>query len=161
MPIPVDLKSSIDFNATNLAKMTPNDKTNVIFKFSVYGLPKSGNYQERRLMMFIETGKILGVPIYVGEWNNVDRQPAMNEEGDNIYEISPETSNITQADISEILKTFDEAKVMGWAFWHWNFRSHRVDNFNLIISDQTGSLQPTKYYDILKDSIAYSYSAKK
>ena len=39
MSIPVDLKSNIGVNATNLAKMAPVNKTNTIFKFSIYGLP--------------------------------------------------------------------------------------------------------------------------
>lgn len=161
MSIPVDIKSPIGVNATNLAKMTPSDKTNVLFKFSVYGLPKPGNYQEQRLKMFVETGQIAGVPIYVGEWNNVDREPVVNEEGDVTYEISPATSDITPADTSAILQKFDEDKVFGWAFWHWNFRSHKVDNFNLVITNQSGSLQPTKYYDILKAAIASTYGVLK
>lgn len=119
MSIPIDLKSPIRVNATNLVKMTPSEKTNVLFKFSVYGLPKAGNYQEQRLKMFVETGQISGVPVYVGEWNNVNREPVVNEEGDVTYEINPATSDITPADTSAaILKRFDEDKVFGWAFWH-------------------------------------------
>lgn len=161
MTIPVDLKSPIEVNATNLAEMTPADKRNVIFKFSLYGLPKPGSYQEQRLNMFVDTGQIAGVPIYVGEWNNVDREPTVNEEGDVVYEISPETSNITPADTSVILDKFSEVKVFGWAFWHWNFRSHNVDNFNLVVTGSNGSLQPTQYYDILKNAIATTYSGAK
>jgi hypothetical protein len=161
MTIPVDLKSAIGVNATNLALMTPTDKTNVIFKFSLYGLPKPGSYQEQRLNIFVDTGQIAGVPIYVGEWNNVDREPTVNEEGDVVYEISPETSNITPADTSLILDKFSEVNVYGWAFWHWNFRSHKVDNFNLAITGPDGSLQPTQYYDILKNAIATSYGSEK
>lgn len=161
MTIPVDLKSPIEVNATNLAEMTPADKRNVIFKFSLYGLPKPGSYQEQRLNMFVDTGQIAGVPIYVGEWNNVDREPTVNEEGDVVYEISPETSNITPADTSVILDKFSEVKVFGWAFWHWNFRSHQVDNFNLVVTGSNGSLQPTQYYDILKNAIATTYSGAK
>lgn len=161
MTIPVDLKSPIEVNATNLAEMTPADKRNVIFKFSLYGLPKPGSYQEQRLNMFVDTGQIAGVPIYVGEWNNVDREPTVNEEGDVVYEISPGTSNITPADTSVILDKFSEVKVFGWAFWHWNFRSHKVDNFNLVVTGSNGSLQPTQYYDILKNAIATTYSGAK
>jgi hypothetical protein len=161
MTIPVDLKSPIGVNATNLALMTPSEKTNVIFKFSLYGLPKPGSYQEQRLNIFVDTGQIAGVPIYVGEWNIVDREPTVNEEGDVVYEISPETSNITPADTSLILDKFSEVNVYGWAFWHWNFRSHKVDNFNLAITGPDGSLQPTQYYDILKNAIATSYGSEK
>lgn len=161
MTIPVDLKSPIGVNATNLAMMAPTDKTNVLFKFSLYGLPKPGSYQEQRLKMFVGTGQIAGVPIYVGEWNNVDREPTVNEEGDVVYEINPETSNITPGETQEILNKFNEVKVFGWAFWHWNFRSHRVDNFNLVITGSNGSLQTTQYYDTLKNAIRTTYGNTK
>ena len=157
MTIPVDLKSPIGVNATNLAKMTPNEKTNVVFKFSLYGLPEPGSYQEQRLKMFVNTGQLAGVPIYVGEWNNVDRDLTVNEEGDVVFEINPQTSNITPADTSLILNKFDDVKVYGWAFWYWNFRSHRVDNFNLVIAEPNGTLKPTQYYDILKNAINATY----
>jgi hypothetical protein len=39
MNIPIDLKSPISVNPVNLAKMTPMNKKNVVFKFSLYGIP--------------------------------------------------------------------------------------------------------------------------
>jgi len=157
MSIPVDLKSNIGVNATNLAKMTPANKTNTIFKFSIYGLPSPGSYQEERLNMFIAAGNLSGVPVYIGEWNNVDRDKVINEEGDFVYEINPEQSDITPSDTTAILKKFNQIDPYGWAFWYWNFRSHRVDNFNLVIAEPNGSLKPTQYYDILKNAINATY----
>ncbi|MBC8156768.1 cellulase family glycosylhydrolase [Armatimonadetes bacterium] len=153
MSIPVDLDSNIGVNATNLAKMTPENKTNTIFKFSIYGLPSPGSYQEERLNMFLATGNLSGVPMYIGEWNNVARDKVINEEGDFVYEIDPESSDITPEDTNAILKKFNEIDPYGWAFWYWNFRPHRVDNFNLVTSDATGTLVPTKYFDILKNAV--------
>ena len=40
--------------------------------------------------MFIAAGNLSGVPVYIGEWNNVDRDKVINEEGDFVYEINPE-----------------------------------------------------------------------
>ena len=160
MSIPVDLKSNIGVNATNLAKMTPANKTNTIFKFSIYGLPSPGSYQEERLKMFISAGNISGVPVYIGEWNNVARDKVINEEGDFVYEINPEASNITPEDTTVILKKFNEIDPYGWAFWYWNFRPHRVENFNLVTSDDNGNLIPTKYFDILKNAVHSVYSGK-
>ena len=153
MSIPVDLDSNIGVNATNLAKMTPENKTNTIFKFSIYGLPSPGSYQEERLNMFLATGNLSGVPMYIGEWNNVARDKVINEEGDFVYEIDPESSDITPEDTNAILKKFNEIDPYGWAFWYWNFRPHRVENFNLVTSDDTGNLVPTKYFDILKNAV--------
>ena len=160
MSIPVDLKSNIGVNATNLAKMTPANKTNTIFKFSIYGLPSPGSYQEERLKMFLSAGNLSGVPVYIGEWNNVARDKVINEEGDFVYEINPEASDITPEDTTVILKKFNEIDPYGWAFWYWNFRPHRVENFNLVTSDDNGNLVPTKYFDILKNAVHSVYSDK-
>ena len=160
MSIPVDLKSNIGVNATNLAKMTPANKTNTIFKFSIYGLPSPGSYQEERLKMFLSAGNLSGVPVYIGEWNNVARDKVINEEGDFVYEINPEASDITPEDTTVILKKFNEIDPYGWAFWYWNFRPHRVENFNLVTSDDNGNLIPTKYFDILKNAVHSVYSGK-
>lgn len=160
MSIPVDLKSNIGVNATNLAKMTPANKTNTIFKFSIYGLPSPGSYQEERLKMFLSAGNLSGVPVYIGEWNNVARDKVINEEGDFVYEINPKASDITPEDTTVILKKFNEIDPYGWAFWYWNFRPHRVENFNLVTSDDNGNLIPTKYFDILKNAVHSVYSGK-
>ena len=160
MSIPVDLKSNIGVNATNLAKMAPANKTDTIFKFSIYGLPSPGSYQEERLKMFISAGNLSGVPVYIGEWNNVARDKVINEEGDFVYEINPKTSDITPEDTTVILKKFNEIDPYGWAFWYWNFRPHRVENFNLVTSDDNGNLIPTKYFDILKNAVHSVYSGK-
>jgi hypothetical protein len=160
MTIPVDLKSIIGVNATNLAKMAPINKTNTIFKFSMYGLPSPGSYQEERLNMFVATGNLSGVPVYIGEWNNVARDKVINEEGDFVYEINPEASDITPEDTTVILKKFNEIDPYGWAFWYWNFRPHRVENFNLVTSDNNGNLIPTKYFDILKNAVQSVYVSK-
>lgn len=160
MSIPVDLKSNIGVNATNLAKMTPTNKTNTIFKFSIYGLPSPGSYQEERLKMFLSAGNLSGVPVYIGEWNNVARDKVINEEGDFVYEINPKASDITPEDTTVILKKFNEIDPYGWAFWYWNFRPHRVENFNLVTSDANENLIPTKYFDILKNAVHSVYSGK-
>lgn len=160
MTIPVDLKSNIGVNATNLAKMAPANKSNTIFKFSIYGLPSPGSYQEQRLNMFMSAGNLSGVPVYIGEWNNVARDKVINEEGDFVYEINPEASDITPKDTAVILKKFNEIDPYGWAFWYWNFRPHRVENFNLATTDASGNLIPTKYFDILKNAVQSVYSGK-
>ena len=160
MSIPVDLKSNIGVNATNLAKMAPANKTNTIFKFSIYGLPSPGSYQEERLKMFVSAGNLSGVPVYIGEWNNVARDKVINEEGDFVYEINPKASDITPEDTTVILKKFNEIDPYGWAFWYWNFRPHRVENFNLVTSDANENLIPTKYFDILKNAVHSVYSGK-
>ena len=62
MNIPVDLKSPIGLNPTNLAKMAPANKTNVVFKISLYGLPKPDFYQGNKLAIFLRTSKLHKCP---------------------------------------------------------------------------------------------------
>jgi Cellulase (glycosyl hydrolase family 5) len=157
MTIPVDLKSPIGVTSDNLAKMIPSNQTGIVFKFSLYGIPSANTYQEERLNIFVNTGRIAHIPIYIGEWNNVARQASVNQEGDTTYEINPQASDITPEDTSLILKKFSEFDIYGWAFWYWNFRPHKVDNFNLVTLDANGNLQPTKYYNILKNAISAAY----
>src|SRR6185369_13448922 len=96
MNIPIDLKSSINVNAANLAKMTPQNKQNVVFKFSLYGIPSDG-YQSNKLQLFENASRIAGVPLYVGEWNNVKRV-ATTLEGKKSFVISARQSDISQTD---------------------------------------------------------------
>jgi hypothetical protein len=56
------------------------------------------------------------------------------------------------------LQDFKRLGVWGWAFWQWNFNSHRVPNFNLILVSQDGSVEPTKYYEQLKTAISEVYA---
>ena len=58
MNILVDLgDSQIDMTPENLAKMAPVNKTNVIFKFSIYGIPQPNTYQGDRLDIFVKAGE--------------------------------------------------------------------------------------------------------
>jgi cellulase (glycosyl hydrolase family 5) len=154
MNIPVDLKGPIGVNPDNLAKMAPANKTNVVFKVSLYGLPSPNSYQGERLNIFIQAGKLAGVPLYIGEWNNVVRQSSINEQGEIVTEINPDLSNINQTEANLIVKTFKDAGVWGMAYWQWNIDTHQIANYNLIATDSTGAIQTTKYFDIVKN--AYS-----
>ena len=153
MNIPVELDTSRGVKPRNLAKMAPADKTNIVFKITVYGLPKSGNYQENKFDVLIKSAQLAGVPIYVGEWNNVKREKTFNKEGQVVWQINKENSNITQDEANLIVQMFKEIKVFGWAYWNWNFKPHGVANFNLITL-KNGNIQTTKYYELLKNAIS-------
>ena len=154
MNIPVDLKGPIAVNPDNFAKMAPADKTNVVFKVSLYGVPSPNSYQGDRLNIFVQAGKLAGVPLYIGEWNNVVRQSSINEQGDIVTEINPDLSNINQTEANLIVKTFKDVGVWGMAYWQWNIDTHQIANYNLITTHATGAIQSTKYFDIVKN--AYS-----
>src|SRR5919197_5080580 len=135
----------------NQAKMVPENITNVVFKISLYGVP-TDPYHGARLAVLSKAGKLSGVPLYVGEWNNVER-----EKSEGVFKINPKKSDITQSEVNLFVQSFKKLKVWGWSYWQWNFKINKSPNFNLIEVNGNGTLQPTKYYEQLKNAIFNSY----
>ena len=135
----------------NQAKMVPENITNVVFKISLYGVP-TDPYHGARLAVLSKAGKLAGVPLYVGEWNNVER-----EKSEGVFKINPKKSDITQSEVNLFVQSFKKLKVWGWSYWQWNFKINKSPNFNLIEVNGNGTLQPTKYYEQLKNAIFNSY----
>lgn len=152
MNVPVDLKSPINITPENLAKMAPADKQNVVFKISVYGVPDRDAYQKQRFDTFLKTRDLTGIPIYIGEWNNVVRTPGQG----GVFKLNPALSDLTEDNADKILEAFKNAGVWGTAFWKWDYRAADTASFNLV-SNNNGTLVPTKYYDILKNAVATVY----
>jgi hypothetical protein len=152
MNVPVDLKSPINITPENLAKMAPADKQNVVFKISVYGIPDRDAYQKQRFDTFLKTRDLTGIPIYIGEWNNVVRTPG---EG-GVFKLNPALSDLTEDNADKILEAFKNAGVWGTAFWEWDYKAADTASFNLVLNNN-GTLVPTKYYDILKNAVATVY----
>jgi hypothetical protein len=157
MNIPVDLKSPIGVNPTNLAEMAPANRTNVVFKISLYGLPEPDTYQGDRLAIFLRTSEITQVPLYIGEWNNVLREATINEEGERVFNINPEQSDISQEEANLIVQTFKDIGAWGMAYWQWRLQTHQVDNYNLVNVTDSGTIGTTQYFDILKNAYQNSY----
>jgi hypothetical protein len=151
VPASINAKT-ISVTAENQAKMVPLNKSNVIFKISLYGVP-TDPYHGARLSMLLNAGKLAGVPIYVGEWNNVER-----EKTGGIFKINPAKSDISQSDVNLFVQTFKKLKLWGWAYWQWNFKLNKEPNFNLVTVSEDDLLQPTKYYEQLKNAISSIYS---
>jgi hypothetical protein len=158
MNIPVDLKSPIGLTPENLAKMSPENKTNIAFKISLYGLPTPDSYQGDRLAVFLQASQLTEIPLYIGEWNNVKREQSVNEEGEVVFQINPELSDIDQSEANLIVQTFKEIDAWGMAYWQWRVETHPVDNYNLInVTKDTGAIETTKYFDILKNAYLQNY----
>jgi hypothetical protein len=159
MSIPVSLESPIDLNPINLAKMAPKDTNNTIFKISVYSLPQGNTYQESRLSTFVQAAGLAGVPLYIGEWNNVKRDKIIDEEGEIITFINETFSSINQTEANLMVETFKNLDVWGSAFWQWRVDSHQVQNFNLI-NVTNGKIIPTIYFDIVTKAYQTVYGEK-
>ena len=157
MNIPIDLKSPINLIPENLAKMKPQNSTNIVFKISIYGLPTESSYQQQKFNTFLQASNITGVPIYVGEWNNVLREQTVNEEGSSVFEINPFESDITQEQANLFVKTFKDLGIWGLAYWKWDFVSLDTPNFNLISVGDNGEITTNKYYRQLKIALESNF----
>jgi hypothetical protein len=156
--IPTSLENSaISMTPKNIAKMAPtNNKTNIVFKFTIYGEPVPNTYQGNRFSIFVQAGKLAGIPLYIGEWNNVKREKVADDESAIVYKINSEKSDITQKQAARFLEDFKEVGIWGWAYWNWNLISHPAANVNLITVTKDGDIHTTKYYDILKQVVSNS-----
>jgi hypothetical protein len=154
MTIPVNFRDTrINVTSENMAKIIPKDR-NSIFKISLYGIPLDDNYQERKLELLLNVSKIAKIPLYVGEWNHVNREKKLTVENtDDISKINSTNSDLTQNDSDTLVNKFASLKVYGWAFWNWNYVNTPPQNFNLITVTKNGDILPTKYFYILKKSI--------
>jgi Cellulase (glycosyl hydrolase family 5) len=147
--------TSATMTSKNIAKMAPDNKSNVVFKFTLYGLPYDSKYQRDRLNIFVKGAELAGVPLYVGEWNNVKREKANDEESGIIsYKIDRQASDIDQKKADLFVQEFKQLKVWGWAFWNWNYIPHPAPNVNLILVREDGSIDTTKYYEMLKNAVS-------
>jgi len=156
MNIPVDLKSPIGLIPENVAKMKPQNSTNIVFKISIYGLP-TGSYQQDRLNTFLRASNITGVPIYVGEWNNVLREKNINEEGATVFQINPFESDINQQEANQFVKIFKDLGIWGLAYWKWDYVSLQTPNFNLISIGDNGDIITNKYFKQLEVALESNY----
>ena len=153
---------TVDLTPENMAKMAPANKTNVIFKFSSgYGVPSPGSYFSKRFDIYRKAGEILGIPIYIGEWNKVERQRVANtQQNAPSFEINPDASGISPTEAKLIVQTFKKANVWGMAYWMWNFQTNRIPNFNLItVTKGTGIIQPTQYFEVVKTAYSDAYGS--
>jgi hypothetical protein len=155
MTIPVvfhDLK--INMTLSNIAKLLPENKNNIVFKISLYGIPTVGSYAEQKINLLSGVAKITGVPLYVGEWNDVSREEHISVEGRTVKEINQEISDLNQTDANIMIKKFKDIGVWGWAFWNWSHIPDSSRDFNLITVTLNGDMATTKYFDILKQAVA-------
>ena len=155
MTIPVDFHNSkINMTLGNIAKLLPENKNNIVFKISLYGIPTAGSYAEQKINLLSGVANITGVPLYIGEWNDVSREERINVEGKTVKEINQEISDLNQTNADIMTKKFKDIGVWGWAFWNWSYLPDSSPDFNLITVTLNGHMATTKYFDILKHAAA-------
>ena len=151
MNVPVDLDGPIQLTPENLAEMAPANKENVMFKISVYGIPDRDQYQKERFDLFLQTRELTGIPLYIGEWNNVVRTQV-----NGVFQLDPQQSGLDQETTDAMLQAFENENITASAFWKWDYQDADTASFNLILN-QNGTIMPTEYYTYLKNSVANVY----
>ena len=153
MTIPIKFQDpAINLTSENMAKIIPKDR-NSVFKISLYGIPRDNNYQDKKLELLINVSKIAKIPVYVGEWNNVNREKKATANTDDTSKINASKSDLSQEESDFLINKFNQLEVYGWAFWNWNYVNTPPQNFNLIDITKSGDISPTKYFYILKNSV--------
>ncbi|HEY7227308.1 MAG TPA: cellulase family glycosylhydrolase [Nitrososphaeraceae archaeon] len=157
MTIPFELINlKVNMTLDNIAKMLPADKNNTVFKISLYGLPTPRSYAEQKLHLLTALTSAIGVPLYIGEWNDVSREEPITLQGKTVDKINQNISDLNITDANIMIKKFKDIGVWGWAFWNWYYFPDSTPDFNLITVNPTGDMITTKYFDILKHGIANS-----
>ena len=151
MNVPVDLNGPIQLTPENLAEMAPANKENVWFKISVYGIPDRDQYQKERFDLFLQTRELTGIPLYIGEWNNVVRTQV-----NGVFQLDPQKSGLNQQIADTMLEAFKNENITASAFWKWDYQDADTASFNLL-SHLNGTMTPTEYYTFLKNSVANVY----
>jgi hypothetical protein len=147
----VDLNGPIQLSPENLAEMAPANKENTLFKISVYGIPDRDQYQKERFDLFLQTRELTGIPLYIGEWNNVVRTQV-----NGVFQLDPQLSGLDQQTTDTMLQAFENENVTASAFWKWDYQDADTASFNLI-THLNGTITPTEYYTFLKNSVAKVY----
>jgi len=73
-----------------------------------------------------------------------------------VFKINPGASQLTVDNADKILAAFKKAGMWGTAFWKWDYKAADTASFNLITVNN-GTLVPTQYYPVLKNSVAAIY----
>jgi Cellulase (glycosyl hydrolase family 5) len=157
MTIPVQFHNlKINMTSENIVKMLPQNKNSILFKISLYGMPTVGSYQEQKLNLLAGVANVTGVPLYIGEWNDLSPEERNNVEAQEIKELNQGVSDLNQTDANLMISKFKEIGAWGWAFWNWNYLHDSTPDFNLLTVSVNGDIETTKYFEILKNAVANS-----
>jgi hypothetical protein len=146
--LPSDIGGPIYALPANMAEMAPNNTRNIVFKSTLFGLPTHCSYAEARLNTAARTAQLLGIPLWLGEFNI------------GITALFP-FADINQREMNLFISKFGEINAWGWSYWMWSFREHppNTKNYDLAIVTNR-EVKTTKYFDYLRNAISeYRYNA--
>ena len=99
----------------DVAMMTPKDKDNLVFKFTIYDAPRPGSFEGNKLTTMLKVAKLAKVPVYIGEWNDASHKDmAKGKKGLLVHLKTIKTIRRTNS----IVKKLKNLNVWGWAYWN-------------------------------------------
>jgi hypothetical protein len=176
----IDASNSSDKNATATSTNVYGNR-NFVFKFDVYDLPTPTRLEGKRLDVFAKAGQIAKVPLYAGEWSVVARKKNSYADSFGGYStfLDPANSDMNFTQANYIVKKLEDMHVWGMAYWRLKFEPDKIPTYNLInvthsnavttattnstkqisgfTSDSVATIQPTKYFEILKNTYPERY----
>jgi Cellulase (glycosyl hydrolase family 5) len=141
--VPPDLWGPIGITPENMAKMAPKNKTNVVFKATLFGIPFQNSFAEDRLTVYTKTAQLAGVPLYMGEFNL------------KVSENYRPVDDVNQTIVNLFVQKFNEVNVWGWGMWIWDFKPHErpFTNYDFATFTKNG-LHPNKYFQYIKNAVS-------
>jgi hypothetical protein len=140
--VPPDLWGRIGVTPENMAKMAPSNKTNVVFKATLFGIPFQNSFAEDRLSVYAKTAQLAGVPLYMGEFNL------------KVSESYRPVDDVNQTIVNLFVQKFNEVNIWGWGLWIWDFKPHERPFTNYDFATFSGNgIYPNKYFSYIKNAI--------
>lgn len=138
----------------DIALMTPKDRYNLVFKFTIYDAPKPGSFEGNKLSTMLKVAKLSKVPVYIGEWNDASHKDMANGKKGLVVHSK---NNPDPKATNSIVKKLKNLNVWGWAYWNWNYVPHPVPSFNLVKIKNNGDVHTTQYFTNLEKVIDKIY----
>jgi hypothetical protein len=141
--VPPDPWGPIGVTPENMAKMAPTNKTNVVFKATLFGIPFQNSFAEDRLSVYVKTAQLAGVPLYMGEFNL------------KVSETYRPVDDVNQTIVNLFVQKFNEVNVWGWGMWIWDFKPHErpFTNYDFATFTNNG-VYPNKYFLYIKNAVS-------
>lgn len=141
--VPSDIYGNLNSSAQNIAKMAPSNKTNIVFKTTVYSVPTNGSYAENRLHTSAEAAKLARVPLCLCEFGLYPKS----------RDVLGETKIVlSEEKLHEFTQKLEELKAWGWAIWIWDYKPRDNNNFNLV-KFINGTATPTENLHYITNTI--------
>jgi hypothetical protein len=134
-----DLAGGIGIIPENMAKMVPDNRENVLFKATLFGLPEPGTIFEQRMNYYIRAAQLAGVPLCFCEYN-------IKQYGDE------DVDDLNQENVNYFFEKFKNENLWGWALWIWDYKPRDNPNFVFVDFNNDGLMTTNDNFEYIKNA---------